>query len=272
VTDVTRVKTGGRTIGETLFSLKGVSFRVGGIQILPELDLDLETGRMTGIIGPNGSGKSSLVKLLARQQVPSTGSISFLGQPLADYSNRDLARRLAYMPQFTPSAEGMTVAELAELGRFPWHGALGRMDDTDAAKVADAIDRTGLRAFADRLVDSLSGGERQRSWLAMMLAQDAKCLLLDEPTSALDLAHQAEMLKLVSDLTREKELTAIVVLHDINMAARYCDEIIAVKAGQVVARGTPPEIVNAQTLAGLYDLPMGVMAHPATGQPLGYVL
>lgn len=261
-----------RSNGETLFSLKGVSFCVGGTEILPELDLDLEAGRMIGIIGPNGSGKSSLVKLLARQHAPSTGSISFLGQSLADYSNRELACRLAYMPQFTPSAEGMTVAELVELGRFPWHGALGRTDGTDAAKVTDAIGRTGLERFSGRLVDSLSGGERQRCWLAMMLAQDAKCLLLDEPTSALDLAHQAEMLKLVSELTREKELTAIVVLHDINMAARYCDEIVAVKSGRVAARGTPAEIVNAETLAGLYDLPMGVMSHPATGQPLGYVL
>ncbi|TDH37647.1 ATP-binding cassette domain-containing protein [Pseudohoeflea suaedae] len=272
MTDATQAQDGVQTQGETLFDLKGVSFCVGGSEILAALDLQLTAGRMTGIIGPNGSGKSSLIKLLARQQVPSSGEIAFLGQPLSARSNRDLACRLAYMPQFTPSAEGMTVRELVELGRFPWRGALGRMDKTDAAKVAEAIRRTGLEAFADRLVDSLSGGERQRCWLAMMLAQDAKCLLLDEPTSALDLAHQADMLKLVSDLTREGTLSAVVVLHDINMAARYCDEIIAVKRGRVAARGTPAEIVTTETLAELYDLPMGVMPHPATGQPLGYVL
>ncbi|MHB2265986.1 ABC transporter ATP-binding protein [Aliihoeflea sp. PC F10.4] len=257
----------GTTERETLLALEDVTFNAGSVSILKPVSLDLVRGRMTGIIGPNGSGKSSLV----RQQSPSSGTIRLDGRPLDAYGDRELARRIAYMPQFTPPAEGMTVRELVALGRFPWHGALGRFGASDAQKVETALERTELIRFADRLVDSLSGGERQRAWLAMMLAQDASCLILDEPTSALDIAHQADMLALVRDLTRERDLAAVVVLHDINMAARYCDELVALKDGRIVARGTPDAIVVPETLADLYGLPMGIFAHPATGQPLSYV-
>ena len=256
---------------ETLLALEDVTFSAGSVSILKPVSLDLVRGRMTGIIGPNGSGKSSLVRLVARQQRPTSGTIRLDGRPLDGFGERELARRIAYMPQFTPPAEGMTVRELVALGRFPWHGALGRFSGVDAEKVETALERTELMRFADRLVDSLSGGERQRAWLAMMLAQDASCLILDEPTSALDIAHQADMLALVRDLTRERDLAALVVLHDINMAARYCDELVALKDGRIVARGAPDAIVVPETLAALYGLPMGIIPHPATGQPLSYV-
>lgn len=256
---------------EPLLALEDVTFSAGSVSILKPVSLDLEQGRMTGIIGPNGSGKSSLVRLIARQQKPTAGTIRLDGRPLDLFKERELARRVAYMPQFTPPAEGMTVRELVALGRFPWHGALGRFSTVDGEKVETALQRTELMHFADRLVDSLSGGERQRCWLAMMLAQDTACVILDEPTSALDIAHQADMLALVRDLTRERELAALVVLHDINMAARYCDELVALKDGRIVARGSPDAIIVPETLAALYGLPMGIMAHPATGQPLSYV-
>jgi iron complex transport system ATP-binding protein len=176
------------------------------------------------------------------------------------------------MPQFTPPAESMTVRELVGLGRFPWHGALGRFSAYDAAKVEKALEQTDLLPLAKRLVDSLSGGERQRAWLAMMLAQDTRCLLLDEPTSALDIAHQVEMLALVRELSRERGIGVVVVLHDVNMAARYCDEIIALRSGRMVARGTPDEIVDPPMLDRIYGLAMGVMPHPATGVPISYVI
>lgn len=256
---------------ETLLALEDVTFSAGSVSILKPVSLELRPGRMTGIIGPNGSGKSSLVRLVARQQKPTSGTIRLDGRHLESYGERELARRIAYMPQFTPPAESMTVRELVALGRFPWHGALGRFSATDAQKVETALERTELMRFAGRLVDTLSGGERQRAWLAMMLAQDASCLILDEPTSALDIAHQADMLALVRDLTRERDLAALVVLHDINMAARYCDELVALKDGRIVARGAPDAIVVPETLAALYGLPMGIFAHPATGQPLSYV-
>lgn len=255
-----------------LYSLKDVGLAIGGRRIVEPLSLDLDPGRVVGVVGSNGSGKTSLLRMLGRQQVPTSGAIALLGRPLDTYRDRELARRVAYMPQFTPPADGMTVRELVALGRFPWHGALGRFGAEDARKVEQALESAGLAHLAGRLVDSLSGGERQRAWLAMMLAQDTSCLLLDEPTSALDIAHQVEMLRLVRDLGRERSIGAVIVLHDVNMAARYCDEMIALKNGRLIARGTPEEIVRPETLAAIYGVAMGILPHPATGQPIGYVI
>lgn len=255
-----------------LYEVDGASFAAGGRTILAPLDLRLAAGRIHGLVGANGSGKSTLIKLLAHQQKPAAGTVRLLGRPLACYGERQLARSVAYMPQFTPPAEGMTVRELVGLGRFPWHGALGRFSDDDAAKVEIALRQTDLLTLANRIVDSLSGGERQRAWLAMMLAQDTHCLLLDEPTSALDIAHQVEMLALVRELSRERGLGVVVVLHDVNMAARCCDEIVALRVGRMVARGTPAEILEPAMLDRIYGLAMGVMPHPATGAPISYVL
>ncbi|MCG5238651.1 ATP-binding cassette domain-containing protein [Azospirillum doebereinerae] len=254
-----------------LYELDAVGFSVGGRSILSNLSLRLEQGRIYGLVGPNGSGKSTLIRMLARQQPANAGRIRFMGTEIARIGDRDFARSVAYMPQFTPPAEGMTVRELVALGRFPWHGALGRFGADDAAKVAEAIAQTHLDAMADRLVDSLSGGERQRVWLAMMMAQDTRCLLLDEPTSALDIAAQVDMLGLVRRLSRARGIGAIVVLHDINMAARVCDEILAMRGGALVAQGTPRTIMTGETLGAIYHLPMGILPHPATGEPIGYV-
>jgi len=255
-----------------LYDLDAVSFRIGARTIVHPLTLALRQGRIYGLVGPNGSGKSTLIKILARQQPASGGSVAVLGRTLADVPDRAFSRLVAYMPQFTPPADGLTVRELVSLGRFPWHGALGRFGGEDAAKVEQALDQTDLQSFASRTVDSLSGGERQRAWLAMMLAQDTRCLLLDEPTSALDVAHQVEILALVRDLSRRREMGVVVVLHDINMAARYCDEIIALRGGEMVARGTRDEILDGAVLDRIYGLPMGIVPHPLTGAPIGYVL
>ncbi|HYD67973.1 ABC transporter ATP-binding protein [Azospirillum sp.] len=254
-----------------LYEVEGVDFAAGGRRIVSGLSFRLEPGRIHGLVGPNGSGKSTLIRMLARQHAPSAGRIRVLGQDLAHFGERDFARAVAYMPQFTPAAEGLTVRELVSLGRFPWHGALGRFGAEDAAKVAGALADTGLDPLADRLVDSLSGGERQRAWLAMMIAQDARCLLLDEPTSALDIAHQVEMLGLVRTLSRARGLGAVVVLHDINMAARVCDDILALRGGTLIAQGPPEAIMTGEVLAGIYGIAMGTLPHPATGQPIGYV-
>ncbi|UEM19665.1 ATP-binding cassette domain-containing protein [Skermanella mucosa] len=254
-----------------LYELQGAAFGVPGRDLLHPLDLTLSGRRIHGLIGPNGSGKSTLVKLLAGQQKPTRGTVRFAGRPVGDWAGRAFARKVAYLPQFTPAADGMTVRELVALGRFPWHGALGRVTAADRAAVEEAIARTGMAGLAGRLVDTLSGGERQRAWLAMMLAQDTECLLLDEPTSALDVAHQVEVLALVRRLSLERSLGVVVVLHDVNMAARYCDEILALGGGRLVARGSPGEIMRPEMLARIYGLPMGVLPHPATGQPIGYV-
>ena len=256
-----------------IYEIEGAGFRIGGRDILQPVEMKLQPARIYGLVGANGSGKSTLVKLLARQQPPSVGRVTLLGRPLEDYGDREFARAVAYMPQFTPPAEGMTVRELVMLGRFPWRGALGRYTEEDRQKVAAALEQSDLQAFADRLVDSLSGGERQRAWLAMMLAQDTRCLLLDEPTSALDIAHQVEILALLSTLSRSRNACIVVVLHDINMAARYCDEIFALGgAGKLVASGAARELVAPDVLDRIYGLPMGVLSHPQTGAPITYVL
>jgi iron complex transport system ATP-binding protein len=251
-----------------LFALDKVSFSVPGRVLLEPLSLTLPARRIIGLIGHNGSGKSTLVKILARQQPASSGNVSFEGKPLSQWGDREFARKLAYLPQQTPPASGMLVKELVALGRYPWHGALGRFGKVDREKVDEAIELTDIAPFADRLVDTLSGGERQRAWLAMLVAQDTECLLLDEPISALDIAHQIEVLSLVQTLSHARGLGVVVVLHDVNMAARFCDELLALHRGKLISRGSPAEIVTTDQLEAIYGLAMDVMTHPSSGEPV----
>jgi iron complex transport system ATP-binding protein len=165
----------------------------------------------------------------------------------------------------------MLVKELVALGRYPWHGPLGRFGPSDQHKVEEAMALTDVEAFANRLVDTLSGGERQRVWLAMLVAQDTQFLLLDEPISALDVTHQVEVLALVQRLSKEWGLGVVVVLHDVNMAARFCDEILALKMGRMIARGAPGEIMTPEQLEEIYGIAMDVIPHPVTGLPVSFV-
>ncbi|CDM62737.1 Iron(3+)-hydroxamate import ATP-binding protein FhuC (plasmid) [Rhizobium favelukesii] len=209
---------------------------------------------------------------MARQIAPTSGAVDLKGEALARWGGRAFARQVAYMPQFTPATDSMTVRELVALGRFPWHGALGRFTSADQKLVDEAIERTDLLRFADSSLANMSGGERQRTWIAMMLAQNAQCLLLDEPTSALDLLHQDGVLTLLRELSHERRLTIVVVLHDINLAARYCDEIVALKNGRISAHGRPTEIVRSDVLKSVFDLEMGVFPHPVSSDPISYIL
>ena len=245
----------------TLFSTRRLTVDVPGRRLLQNLDLDLPQGRVTALIGHNGSGKSTLLKALARQ-IPYGGRITFERRALEEWHARALARRLAVLPQATPPAEGMTVRELAALGRYPWHGALGRLRASDRTTIAAALAECGLEPLADRLVDTLSGGERQRAWLSMLVAQQAATLLLDEPISALDIAHQVEVLALVRRMCHRQGRSAVVVLHDVNMAARYCDHIVALKEGRVVLEGPPATLMDPTALQSVYGLPMQVLTGP----------
>ena len=274
---------------DTTFALRNISFRVPGRTLLHPLSLTFPAGKVTGLIGHNGSGKSTLLKMLGRHQPPSEGEILLDAQPLESWSSKAFARKVAYLPQQLPPAskafarkvaylpqqlppaEGMTVRELVAIGRYPWHGALGRFGAADREKVEEAISLVGLKPLAHRLVDSLSGGERQRAWIAMLVAQDSRCLLLDEPTSALDIAHQVDVLALVHRLSQERGLTVIAVLHDINMAARYCDYLVALRGGEMIAQGTPAEIMRGETLEMIYGIPMGILPHPAGAAPVSFV-
>lgn len=256
---------------DTAFRVTDLRFAVEGRELLKSISLDFETGKVTGLVGHNGSGKSTLLKLLARQQAPASGRITFGNVELSHWGQREFARQVAYLPQDMSAAHGMTVRELVACGRYPWHGALGRFTDTDAAKVAEALHLTDIETMADRMVDTLSGGERQRAWIAMLVAQDSQCLLLDEPTSALDIAHQMDVLSLIQRLSREKGLSVIIVLHDINMAARFCDHVHALKQGAVVASGSPHSIMREAVLNEIYGIDMSVMPHPGLNIPIAYV-
>lgn len=254
-----------------MFQLDSVTFTVPSRTLLHPLDLTLEEGRMIGLIGHNGSGKSTLIKLLARQQQPAAGRIELDGKSLANWGEREFARQVAYLPQQLPAAESLTVRELVGFGRYPWHGLLGRFGEEDHARVERAMQLTQVEQYAGRLVDSLSGGERQRAWLAMLLAQNTRYLLLDEPTSALDIAHQVEVLALVHELSRELGLGVIVVLHDINMAARYCDRLVALHSGRLLMQGTPAELMTDAHLQSIYGLPMTVIPHPTQATSIAVV-
>ncbi|WP_250528155.1 ATP-binding cassette domain-containing protein [Caballeronia sp. GAWG2-1] len=248
------------------FSLEGVSRSAGGRTLLHPLDLHIEPGRVTGLVGHNGSGKSTLVKLLAGQIAPDTGVVRCAGRPLADWSTREFAREVAWLPQQTPSTDGMTVRELVELGRYPWHGALGRFTAGDAAHVDRAMQAADVHCYADRTVDSLSGGERQRAWIAMLVAQNGRCMLLDEPTSALDVGHQLTVLELVRTLCAERAMTAVIVMHDINMATRFCDRIVALREGRLLMREDAAVIVDPARLEAIYGVPMSVTTDASTGR------
>lgn len=256
---------------ETTFTLDHVSFRVPGRTLLHPLSLTFPSGKVTGLIGHNGSGKSTLLKMLGRHQSASEGRVLLNSKPLEEWNSKAFARQVAYLPQHLPAAEGMTVRELVAVGRYPWHGALGRYGEEDRQRVEEAIALVGLKPFAQRLVDSLSGGERQRAWLAMLVAQNSRCLLLDEPTSALDIAHQVDVLALIQRLSHERGLTVIAVLHDLNMAARYCDQLVALRAGEVIAQGGPEAIMQAGVLGDIYGIPMGILPHPQGGAPVSFV-
>ena len=254
-----------------MFELSGVGVEVPGRTLLHPLDLALSGAGVCGLIGHNGSGKTTLLRVLARQRAPSRGRLAFLGRNLADWPGRAFARQLAYLPQHPPLTPGLTVRELVALGRFPWHGALGRVTVRDRAAVETAMTRTGVARFADRDVSSLSGGERQCAWIAMCVAQESRCLLLDEPISALDVAHQLDVLRVVRELNRAHGIGVVAVLHDINLAARFCDELVALRGGQLVARGTPEAIMRESVLDGIYGVRLGLLPHPAGLAPIAYV-
>ncbi|MGF6178842.1 ABC transporter ATP-binding protein [Ensifer sp. 4252] len=247
-----------------MFAIEQVSFDIGGRELLARVSFQLGKGQVHGLIGHNGSGKSTLLKILARQYRPSHGRVAYDGVALDQMDSRAFARKVAYLPQQTPPAPGLLVKELVAFGRYPWHGALGRFGAEDRRKVDEAIELTDIADFANRPVDMLSGGERQRCWLAMLVAQDADCLLLDEPISALDIAHQIEVLTLVRRLAAERNTGVVIVLHDINMAARFCDEIVALHSGQQVAQGRPSDIMTPERLRRIYGVDMDVFSRPGS--------
>jgi iron complex transport system ATP-binding protein len=236
--------------------------------VLDGLDLDLPADAFTVIVGPNACGKSTLLRTMARLLKPQRGCVLLDGAVIHDLPTREVARRLGVLPQSPLVPEGITVAELVSRGRQPYQRWWQQWSAQDADAVREAMALAGVQQLAERPVDTLSGGQRQRVWIAMTLAQNTDALLLDEPTTFLDLAHQVEVLDLLHRLRVERGRTVVAVLHDLNLAARYADHLIAMRDGAVVAAGPPREILTADLVRDVFGLDCVVVPCPVTQAPL----
>jgi iron complex transport system ATP-binding protein len=236
--------------------------------VVRDVDLQLTEGSLTAIVGPNGCGKSTLLRALGRLMRPVGGRVLLDGREIARTPTREVAKVLGLLPQAPVAPEGLTVGELVARGRHPHQSWLRQWSRDDEAAVAEALAWTDMAALADRPVDALSGGQRQRAWISMALAQGTDLLLLDEPTTYLDLSHQIDVLELVSRLHAERGRTVVVVLHDLNLAARYAQRLVAMKDGELVAAGPPPDLLTEQLLADVFDLEARVLADPVSGTPM----
>ncbi|MGM1018221.1 MAG: ABC transporter ATP-binding protein [Actinomycetota bacterium] len=246
----------------------GVTLAYGDRTVIDGLDLQVSPGKITTIVGANGCGKSTLLRALARLLTPTAGEIVLDGKALHSWHTKEVARVLGLLPQSPIAPEGIAVADLVGRGRHPHQKVLARWSAHDYEVVADALAATGISDLADRSVDELSGGQRQRVWIAMALAQETDILLLDEPTTFLDVAHQIEVLDLLTDLSVARGTTIVMVLHDLNLAARYADEIIAMKDGRVHATGAPQDIVTSELVEDVFGLPNQITVCPVSGRPL----
>ncbi|WP_424210827.1 ABC transporter ATP-binding protein [Streptomyces sp. BI20] len=254
------------TAGSRL-AARGVSVGYGERTVIDGLDVSVPPGVITTIIGPNGCGKSTLLRTLARLLKPSRGSVVLDGADVARLKTRDVAKKLGLLPQTPVAPEGLTVADLVARGRHPHQGWLRQWSSDDASVVERALAMTGVADLADRAVDSLSGGQRQRVWISMTLAQGTDLLLLDEPTTYLDLAHAVDVLDLVDDL-HESGRTVVMVLHDLNLAVRYSDNLIVMKDGSILAQGHPREVVTPELLLTAFGLKARVIEDPVGDRPL----
>ena len=255
------------TLAHTL-AAEEVTLAYGDRVVVEELSLTLAPGRITAIVGANGCGKSTLLRALARLLRPTSGQVVLDGAALASRPTREVARTLGLLPQSPVAPEGIAVADLVGRGRHPHQRMLARWTARDYEAVAAALEATGVADLADRSVDELSGGQRQRGWIAMALAQETDILLLDEPTTFLDVAHQVEVLDLLTDLNRDRGTTIVMVLHDLNLAARYADELVAMRAGRVHAAGSPVDVVTEELVRDVFGLDCSVIPDPLTGTPL----
>lgn len=236
--------------------------------VVDGLTADIPEGKVTMIVGANACGKSTLLRGLSRLLKPAAGVVTLDGKDIHSRPARELARILGLLPQHPTAPDGIAVRDLVGRGRYPHQGFFRSWSTEDDAAVQRALEATETLELAERNVDELSGGQRQRVWIAMALAQETDVLLLDEPTTYLDLAHQVEVLDLVTDLNRKRGTTVAIVLHDLNLAARYADHVIAMKGGEIVALGNPISVVTEKMVRNVFGLESRVIPDPVSGTPL----
>ncbi|GEL24576.1 iron-enterobactin transporter ATP-binding protein [Pseudonocardia sulfidoxydans NBRC 16205] len=247
---------------------ESVTLGYGDRTIVHDLDLDVVQNTITSVIGPNGCGKSTLLRALGRLLVPSKGQVLLDGRRIDKMPTKEVATILGMLPQAPNAPEGLTVGDLVARGRHPHQAWYRQWSSDDETSVHEALEWTNIADLAERPVDELSGGQRQRAWISMALAQGTDLLLLDEPTTYLDLSHQVEVLELVRRLNRDLGRTVVMVLHDLNLAARYSDRLVAMREGRIIAAGTPAEVITEPLLAEVFGLHAKVIPDPVSGTPL----
>ncbi|MFD2370925.1 ABC transporter ATP-binding protein [Brevibacillus sp. GCM10020057] len=240
----------------------------GERNIIEGLNLHIPRGKITVFIGSNGSGKSTLLRSLARLLKPKEGAILLEGESIAKRSTKEVAKKLAILPQGPTAPEGLTVLQLVKQGRYPYQNWLQQWSEEDEKMVNRALEATQLTALANRPVDSLSGGQRQRAWIAMTLAQGTETILLDEPTTYLDMSHQIEILDLLFELNAAEQRTIVMVLHDLNLACRYAHHIVAVHDTTVVAEGAPADVLTTELVRTVFDMDCQITLDPLYGTPM----
>ena len=249
-------------------SAADLSLGYGDRTIVDKLSIEIPPGKFTVIVGANACGKSTLLRGLARLLAPSAGTVYLDGRAIHQMPTREVATLLGVLPQTPVAPDGITVADLVGRGRYPHQGWFRQWVAADDAAVATALQATDTLDLAGRAVDELSGGQRQRVWIAMALAQETELLLLDEPTTFLDINHQVEVLDLLTDLNRSRGTTIVMVLHDLNLAARYSDHLVALAGGVIRAQGSPAEVLTEQVVRDVFGIASRVVVDEVSGTPL----
>lgn len=247
---------------------QNLSLAYENTSIIRNLNITIPAQKTTVLVGANGCGKSTLLRGLARLLKPKVGKVYLDGKAISQLKAKTLAKKLGMLPQSPIAPEGLTVRDLVAMGRYPYQSWLQQWSIEDEAKVAEALEITTTTELADRPLDSLSGGQKQRAWIAMILAQDTDILLLDEPTTFLDLSHQVELLDLLDELQENKGKTIVMVLHDLNLACRYGDFLVAVQQGKVYAMGTPERVMTEEMLRDVFNLESRIVLDPLANTPM----
>ncbi|APF26917.1 ABC transporter family protein [Clostridium sporogenes] len=235
--------------------------------IVDGLNMNIPKGKITTIIGPNGCGKSTVLKTIGRILKPKEGLVYLNGDDIRNLSTKEVAQKMAILPQSPQAQGGLTVGELVSYGRFPHKNGFGKLSPEDKKVIQWALDITKLTELEVTMVDNLSGGQRQRVWIAMALAQQTDLILLDEPTTYLDMAYQLEVLELLYNLNRKQSCTIVMVLHDLNLAARFADYMIAIRSGSIISHGTPEEIMTKKVLKDTFNIDAEIVWGSKTGRP-----
>ncbi|AUD15150.1 iron-enterobactin transporter ATP-binding protein [Planococcus sp. MB-3u-03] len=256
-----------RAVDGTPFT-ENLEVSYGERKIVKGLSLSIPDKKITAIIGPNGCGKSTFLKAMTRVIPHESGSVILDGQQIAEEKTKQLAKKLAILPQSPENAAGLTVGEIVSYGRFPYQKGFGKLSKRDYEMIDWALNVTGTQFFKYHPVDALSGGQRQRVWIAMALAQETEMIFLDEPTTYLDMAHQLEILELLRELNAEEERTIVMVLHDLNHAARFADHIVAMKDGQIIKAGSPEEVIVPDVLREVFRIDAEIGLDPRTQKPI----